>query len=362
MDRGGHGGGGNRGASVLDEALIFFGGNIGELALESARCFPITAKAGVLPLMLSQTARTPLYLWDDLGFTIMQTVPRLTFSQRAGHDPIPTQLALGVLSAKARARLWHVFYQSIEGCIHGSYYGKPMASPWLEIVTDWFVYTDNKLSNQVSWDWADHENHFIKLFTKDEYQKVFNFVEFVLRHGVCPSEIREGVGSVLVGAQTAYIVVDGDTICPIVTEHDAATIHGAFVDLAGTPFDGAKTHLKSAGQFLSQGRYADSVRESIHSVESVARLIAPEASASLDEALRRIDAAIGLHPAFTAGVKKLYGYASDSKGIRHPLLTEETPNVDVHDALYMLCACAAFVSFLVNKGRNAGLMKQPIQQ
>ena len=54
---------------------------------------------------------------------------------------------------------------------------------------------------------------------------------------------------------------------------------------------------------------------------------------------------------------KLYGFTSDEKGIRHPLLDLPAANVDETDALFMIGACAAFVSYLINKSRAAGLLK-----
>jgi hypothetical protein len=58
-----------------------------------------------------------------------------------------------------------------------------------------------------------------------------------------------------------------------------------------------------------------------------------------------------------AGFNSLYGFTSDEKGIRHPLLELPSANVDETDALFMIGACAAFVSYLINKSRAAGLLK-----
>jgi hypothetical protein len=56
-----------------------------------------------------------------------------------------------------------------------------------------------------------------------------------------------------------------------------------------------------------------------------------------------------------AGFGSLYGYTSDEQGIRHALL-EPSSNVDDADALFMIGACAAFVSYLISKARSAGLL------
>ena len=48
-------------------------------------------------------------------------------------------------------------------------------------------------------------------------------------------------------------------------------------------------------------------------------------------------------------------YTNDEKGIRHALLDDGTAKVDEADALFTLGACAAFVSYLINKARMSGL-------
>jgi hypothetical protein len=65
---------------------------------------------------------------------------------------------------------------------------------------------------------------------------------------------------------------------------------------------------------------------------------------------------IKIHRALKHGFGNIYGYTSDEKGIRHPLLDDEKANVDEADALFMIGACAAFVSYLINKARSAGLI------
>jgi hypothetical protein len=46
----------------------------------------------------------------------------------------------------------------------------------------------------------------------------------------------------------------------------------------------------------------------------------------------------------------LYGYSSDEEGVRHALVFKEEAQVDEADALFMLGACASFVSYLLARG------------
>jgi hypothetical protein len=109
-----------------------------------------------------------------------------------------------------------------------------------------------------------------------------------------------------------------------------------------------------AGEALTVGRVSDSVRESVHAVESVVRLL--ESDGDFGKALAKLESKIAIHGALKRGFGNIYGFTSDEKGIRHPLLDETEAKVDEADALFMLGACAAFVSYLINKARGAGLL------
>lgn len=63
---------------------------------------------------------------------------------------------------------------------------------------------------------------------------------------------------------------------------------------------------------------------------------------------------IKLHSALKSGFSSIYGYTSDSDGIRHGL--SEDPNLDYEDALFMLTACSAFVNYLRVKGEKSSLL------
>jgi hypothetical protein len=74
-----------------------------------------------------------------------------------------------------------------------------------------------------------------------------------------------------------------------------------------------------------------------------------EPCGALNGALARLENPAKIHPALKRGFGNLYGYTSDESGIRHALLDDGTANVDEADALFMIGACAAFVSYLINK-------------
>jgi hypothetical protein len=88
----------------------------------------------------------------------------------------------------------------------------------------------------------------------------------------------------------------------------------------------------------------------------VARLLEPSAD-TLGPALSRLARADHIHPALKDGMNKLYGYTNDQQGIRHALLDDGEAKVDEADALFMFGACASFVTYLIGKARQSGLLK-----
>jgi hypothetical protein len=59
------------------------------------------------------------------------------------------------------------------------------------------------------------------------------------------------------------------------SEAEANTLKRAFADLSANEFRGSLSHLKDAAEHLTAGNFADSIRESIHAVESAARALEP---------------------------------------------------------------------------------------
>jgi hypothetical protein len=189
-----------------------------------------------------------------------------------------------------------------------------------------------------------------QLIVYGTYLHVFDFLQWLLRRTDCPVRPRQ-IQAALERSRVAYRVIDdGPTIVPIASKEEGDTLERAFADLAAAEFHGARAHLRLAAQHLTSGKCADSIRESIHAVESVARSIAP--SKSLSDALQAIEYKVDIHPALRKGFLALYGFTSDEKGIRHPLLEKNTAEVDETDALFMIGACAAFVSYLISKTRT----------
>jgi hypothetical protein len=185
--------------------------------------------------------------------------------------------------------------------------------------------------------------------------EIFGFVQWVLCHEHKPYELEEYVYHALRESRAAYALFEHDTIVPIASEAEHETLARAFADVAASEFHGARAHLRNAASELTAGNYGENIRESIHAVESVARVLEPSAN-TLPPALGKLEKSVRIHPALRTGFSNLYGFTSDEKGVRHALLDGPAARVDETDALYMLGSCAAFVSYLIYKARNAGLI------
>jgi hypothetical protein len=275
---------------------------------------------------------------------------RLTFEQAEGAEPLPSQLKLKDISSELRARLWRVFY----GLFPQSQY---LGGTFEELFYDWHVTHQFKADD----DFSDQTKRWINevklIFTYGDYIRIFGFIQWVLRHPNKPTMLEIPVEAALRASRAAYAVIDGDTIIPIGSDAERETLEHAFADLAASEFHGARAHLRNAGSELTAGEYGPSIRESIHAVEAVARVLEPSARA-LAPALAKLEGKVRVHHNLHVGFCQLYNFTSDEKGIRHALLDEREAKVDETDALYMLGSCAAFVSYLINKARHAGLLSK----
>ena len=177
---------------------------------------------------------------------------------------------------------------------------------------------------------------------------MFDLIQFVLRHPRCPRGFIRDMKRTFAECRLAYTIDFGPppTIIPAVTPEEGDAVVGALRTLRDAGLDGSAVHLRKAAACINAGDWAGSVRESIHAVESVARQLDPEASATLGPALSSLEKQGKLHPALKDAFSKLYGYTSDEQGIRHALLYRANAQVGQDEAVFMLGACASFASYL----------------
>lgn len=144
---------------------------------------------------------------------------------------------------------------------------------------------------------------------------------------------------------------DTKTFVPISSDEDAKVAEQAFAALNKDLYSGARTHLIAAAERLAEGDWRGSIRESINAAESVVRVLTGKKE-GFSKAIAILEARWSIHGALKRSFVGLYGYTSDEPGIRHSL-SDEAALVDEADALFMFGACSAFVTYLMEKAKNA---------
>ena len=283
----------------------------------------------------------------------------LTFSQREGYDPLPKPLQLGELPDEARTGIWNVLYdymdKSKKTLAYGNVYRVMADGVWEVILRDVYACHDNNGLDEWSEDFGRVVPWIRDRLKQEPFNRVFDFIQFVMRHDQCPPEFITGLSNSFRRFQLAYIIDPGPppSIFPATTTEEGNELRRNLAELRSAGLDGCLSQLRKASKCIDEDDSAGGVRESIHAVESVARQIDPEASKTLGPALTSLEKRSTLHPALKRAFDNLYGYTSDEQGIRHALLDKAAANVTVDEAVFMLGACASFASYLWRKHKAA---------
>ncbi len=277
---------------------------------------------------------------------------RLSFSQAHGYAELPRPLKLEELSGGARNGFWSVLHSHVlnKSDVRSGYgYFK---EPWRDIL--YYIHTEVfvQAADEYSFSYSRFVEAYKPLLLDNSvsFHRIFDVLQEIMRHPKCPLSYIDGVSSVFSKHQLAYVVdkTDPATILPAATPEEGRTIAKALKDLGEGGLAGAAKHLRSASECVTNADWPGAVRESIHAVESVARLIEPSAE-TLGPALAGLEKRNILHPAMKSAFSKLYGYISNEQGIRHALLDKSEADVGQDEAVFMLGACAAFSSYLFRK-------------
>ena len=277
---------------------------------------------------------------------------QISFSQKYGYEGIPRPLKLEELPEEARTQIWNLIYVALKKTISAPEgFLACIGGAWHHV----FVSVHDELDNLPLDEWDPDFTRFrVKLRKRietDPFFKVFDLIEFVLRHPQCPPPFVRAMQGVFIRSRLAYTLDFGPpaTIVPAVTSEEGAAIVESLQSLRQAGLIGSSTHLQQAAALINEGDWAGSVRESIHAVESVARQPESNSEQTLGAALKAIERQGALHPALKKAFESLYGYTSDEQGIRHALLNKMNARVGQDEAVFMLGACASFASYLWRK-------------
>lgn len=148
--------------------------------------------------------------------------------------------------------------------------------------------------------------------------------------------------------------LNNEKFVKITNEVELDSLHQA----SNAPYHSVNTHIRKAISLYSDRKnpdYENSIKESISAVEAICCTITgmTGSSATLGAAIKRLeDSGIVIHAALRDAFSKMYGYTSDSDGIRHGGI--DFKNAPAEDAKYMLVSCSAFVNYLIEKHGKIG--------
>ncbi|MEZ0611987.1 AbiJ-NTD4 domain-containing protein [Fibrella sp. WM1] len=187
-------------------------------------------------------------------------------------------------------------------------------------------------------------------FYKSTWDKVYDFIEFIAELAVSEKnrvfEVR--CNAILRMEHSAYRIVN-NRIAQVTTDEEIQAIEQASVN--ADKQEPVQVHLDAALSFLTnkqQPDYRNSVKESISAVEAYCKLMLKDEKATLGKALNEIERKHGLQKGFKNALSSLYGFTSESGGIRHALL-ENDIEVNHEDAKFMLVVCSSFINYIKEK-------------
>ena len=299
----------------------------------------------------------------------------LRFSQRYGHEPLPEPMQLEKLSDDLRREIWNATFHFLTMDRSGNDPSMGMLgavpdhqTPIIirNVLGEFLKLPHDEIDTNVRF----HERHANyrqtkKIILREAFNKVLDLIEIVANLPDKPKGTTKFIDIIQHQFERHAAAYWLDTssrpfqFYPRSSKEQGVTMQQAIKTLRESGMEGASTHLSQAAEHIKAQQYGDSIADSIHAVESAARVIAQKANAPLGQALDSLEKA-GLlnHPALKEAFKNLYGYTSNKPGIRHSLFEKGTPDVDVDEAVFMLGACASFAAYLVNKHHQ---MKQRSQ-
>lgn len=272
--------------------------------------------------------------------------PYVPFSQRTGLAPTPPQLRLGEVSADLRRVIIYLVSREMEHATRHTGYSYVFKPGWDRVATDLHVRFFKR-----SYEGFKQQPDLLKkelcaFIGQADLGALFDFIEFLLRHSGCGAELKLELAEAFVTERAAYRAIDNRCIAAIGTEEQAAAFQRAIEDAEANDAAAARKQLVAAGVALKNSDWAGCVRQSIHAVEAVAVRLAPGTD-TLGAALKALEQRGHLHGSLKVAFGALYGYSSDEEGVRHALVFGDEAKVDEADALFMLGACASFVSYLL---------------
>lgn len=162
------------------------------------------------------------------------------------------------------------------------------------------------------------------------------------------SQFAGQLNAELARAGCAYLFVAG-LLTPITSSLEADEVRRA--SSAPAKFHGTREHICAGLDSLAKKptpEVRNCIEESLHAVESALKVATGVTTGGVKDALDKFATQHAVHGALRDAIKKLYGYASNKPGLRHPLLDEKNDLTPV-DARMMLVTASSIVNWIISK-------------
>lgn len=280
----------------------------------------------------------------------------MRFSQRIGKRPVKTVLQVESIDDDLRNRLWNTvledFFNKLNA--YASRYEESQKGEICKLI--WKEFYNFPIDEIPSYSNSDQVyisgfiDYIRKWFFKAEWVDIYDFIEFVsiLDSKVINVGFTKNCNWALEKEVSGYRIVN-EKVVQITSEEEVQAIEEATT--ISDQWKSVSTHLKTALDELADRKnpnYRNSIKESISAVEAFCKIVTKDDKATLGKALTKIEQQHQIHRALKTAFSAIYGYTSDTGGIRHALL-ESDVNIEFEDAKFMLVACSAFINYLKTK-------------
>jgi len=184
-------------------------------------------------------------------------------------------------------------------------------------------------------------------FFSIEWYEIYEFIEFIINRFHLDEKFILSLNKIFEEERAPYRVIK-NLVIPLTDKTEIKEIEHA-LEISDT-YHPARNHIHKALEYYSkrpQADYPNSIRESIHSLEALARIVCNNPKATLGKLTDKLS----IHPVFRTALNKLYGWTSNEKGIRHSETGGEISykRAGEAEARFMLVICSAFVNYIIAK-------------
>lgn len=274
------------------------------------------------------------------------------FADRNNLKSINKEIQFNIIYPDTRMVIWNKISKMIETMRHAyqfeSYADRLIAEYCCEN-----LFNISRTSSECNY---HHVLYLIKdTIDNNEYGDVLDVIEFVcndLEHYVFKTrqnnnykryDFASEMNSCLEEEYVGYRFVNNEII-PITNTEEASSITKAL----SSPYERVNQSIAKANSYLSNKSrdYENSIKESITAVETLCSILTGKEKATMGQMLNELDKAKQIHPALKEAINKLYGFASDTPGVRHGV-EKESMSIDFAEAKFVLVTCSAIINYVI---------------